>query len=1172
VDEEASEEDRLPDKHALPFSEAQAERRRVFVLIGILAIAVLGIVTVSISILSTTAMNEERERLLETARSQARLIEAVARYDAAQFGGGTEATEATISQIVDAHREYEAVGETGEFTLARLEDGQIVFLLSHHHLGLSTPEAVPFDAELAEPMRRALRGESGTVIGPDYRGATVLAAYEPVAELGLGIVAKIDLAELRRPFVGAALYSVGPAIVIVLLGAWVFTRVTRPLVWRIGEGEQRYRDLVETMSDGLAMQDSSRKLVYVNDRFCEVVGRTRDEVIGHRTDEYMTPQGRAEFDRRMTERERGSTQSYHVTYVRSDGSDVDVLLSPRAIHDARGRFTGSFAIVSDITGLKRTEALLRREKEQAQRYLDLAGVMFVLLDREGRIRLVNRRGVEILGYDGPDELVGKDWFDTCIPDTLRSEIRAVFADLLRGEVELNEYYENPVITREGARRVVAWHSALIENDDGEVEAVLSSGEDVTERRSADERFRLAAEVASDLIYEWDIDSDALRWYGDIDGALGYAPGTIESTIEAWGRLIHPEDAERLATAVERHRVATEPIHEEYRIRDADGGWRHWLDRGAPVFDEEGAVVRWIGACVDITALRHHEAALARRADQLEAVNEVGRSLTSILDLDPLLEAVARTIHERFGYYYVDIFLIDDEEAFAVFRAGSDPEVAAGWRRRELKFAIGREGMIGEVAKTGVPLLSNDVSQTPQFLPNELVPETQSELVVPIVYEGRVIGVLDVQGDRLDAFQPEDVSVLEALGGGIAVAIVNARLYEAAQREIAEREQAERALKRSEEEYRSLFNNAVLGIYKTTPDGRILAANPALVRILGFRALEELKERDLEVRAKERRYARDAFKEHMERDGAVSGLISEWTRRDGRIITIRENARAIQDAGGTILYYEGTVEDITEQREAERAREALEAQLIHNQKLESIGTLASGVAHEINNPLTGMINYAQLIEGRVVDEALTRYAEGIIREGQRVATIVRNLLSFSRHEKEARSLAEIRDIVEVVLSLIGSALRKDRIRLEVDVPEDLPRLRCRSQQIEQVLLNLLTNARDALNQRYPDDHEDKLLRVVARTHDVEGRPGLRVTVEDHGVGIEEELRDRIFDPFFTSKPRDEGTGLGLSISHGIVRDHGGELTIECEPGGPTRFHMDLPTKEKDAPVAVVEESS
>jgi signal transduction histidine kinase len=145
----------------------------------------------------------------------------------------------------------------------------------------------------------------------------------------------------------------------------------------------------------------------------------------------------------------------------------------------------------------------------------------------------------------------------------------------------------------------------------------------------------------------------------------------------------------------------------------------------------------------------------------------------------------------------------------------------------------------------------------------------------------------------------------------------------------------------------------------------------------------------------------------------------------------------------------------------------------------------------------------------------------------------------------------------VLSLIQTVMRHDQIDLLIDIPEGLPNVKCRSQQIQQVLMNLMTNARDALNQKYPGYNPEKQLRISARLVDRNDRKFVRATVEDFGTGIADDVRDRMFDPFFTTKPKETGTGLGLSITYGIVKEHRGELTVESELGQYTRIHMDLP---------------
>ncbi len=225
-----------------------SERKRLFVLILIMTTVSLIIVVLTIFLLYSTALEEARARLVDTAQSRARLIEAVTRFDAIYSKDYPEGSEAaTLSQIIDAHEHFPGFGETGEFTLARREGDEIVFLLSQRHYDLEYPKPISFDSELAEPMRRALSGRSGTVVGLDYRGERVLAAHEPVAELNLGIVAKIDLAEVRAPFVRAGIVAFFSAVFLVLLGAVLFLRVSNPIIRRLEESEARLRRLNEEL-------------------------------------------------------------------------------------------------------------------------------------------------------------------------------------------------------------------------------------------------------------------------------------------------------------------------------------------------------------------------------------------------------------------------------------------------------------------------------------------------------------------------------------------------------------------------------------------------------------------------------------------------------------------------------------------------------------------------------------------------------------------------------------------------------------------------------------------------------------------------------------------------------------------------------------------------------------
>ena len=384
-------------------------------------------------------------------------------------------------------------------------------------------------------------------------------------------------------------------------------------------------------------------------------------------------------------------------------------------------------------------------------------------------------------------------------------------------------------------------------------------------------------------------------------------------------------------------------------------------------------------------------------------------------------------------------------------------------------------------------------------------------------------------------------------------------------DITGQKRAEEALRASETKHRLLFETSHDAILTTAPPSwRFTSGNPAAVAMFGARDVADLTSRAPWEYSPERQpdgsLSSEKGRQLTEKAVREGSIFFEWVHRriGGEEFPATVLLTRFEFEGKTVL--QATVRDVTREKE-------LEAQLRQSQKLESIGTLSSGVAHEINNPIMGIQGYADLILDRARDDRdLHEYAVEIKRETERVALIVRNLLNFARQDSATPDTARLCDLVESALSLMRAILRHDQIRVVVDVPENLPDLDCRKQQIQQVVMNLLTNARDALNEKYPGHDPDKLIRITARLVDpspsasadpTHGPGSIHLTVEDHGCGIPTAIRPRIFDPFFTTKPRDKGTGLGLSISHRIVRTHGGEMTVESEEGRWTRLHVILP---------------
>lgn len=205
--------------------------------------------SITIAILYQTAFNEQKEILRHIVVSQARLIEAIARFDrvhSPDYAGGP--SQATLSQIIDAHFHYKGFGDTGEFTLSQRQGNNIVFILSHRHYDIYQLRPVPFDSKWAEPSRLALSGKSGTVVGLDYRGIPVLAAYEPVKDLNWGIVAKIDMSELRAPFLKAAAISGFLGILAIIAGAIIFIKLTNPLIDNLNKTVAELEDALASVN------------------------------------------------------------------------------------------------------------------------------------------------------------------------------------------------------------------------------------------------------------------------------------------------------------------------------------------------------------------------------------------------------------------------------------------------------------------------------------------------------------------------------------------------------------------------------------------------------------------------------------------------------------------------------------------------------------------------------------------------------------------------------------------------------------------------------------------------------------------------------------------------------------------------------------------------------------
>jgi PAS domain S-box-containing protein len=270
-----------------------------------------------------------------------------------------------------------------------------------------------------------------------------------------------------------------------------------------------------------------------------------------------------------------------------------------------------------------------------------------------------------------------------------------------------------------------------------------------------------------------------------------------------------------------------------------------------------------------------------------------------------------------------------------------------------------------------------------------------------------------------------------------------------------------------------------------------------------------------------------------------------------------HAAPLRDEAGAIVGALGMAIDVTERKQAEEARTELQRRLRDQHRLEVIGQLGAGLAHEMNNPLQSILNFSQLMRSRVHTDELRRYAEEIGYEVQKLAAVVRDLRRVAQPDDEEPTAITVHELLESTLALFRAALRTEAIALEVEVPADLPKAWCRKGGVRQALVNLVSGSREALNRQAADRHTRKWIRLSARLLQGRDRTRVRLSIADSGPQVPEGMLTHAFEPFAQLGARDHGSGLSLSISRAIARANAGDLNVENDADHGTSFHLDLP---------------
>ena len=403
---------------------------------------------------------------------------------------------------------------------------------------------------------------------------------------------------------------------------------------------------------------------------------------------------------------------------------------------------------------------------------------------------------------------------------------------------------------------------------------------------------------------------------------------------------------------------------------------------------------------------------------------------------------------------------------------------------------------------------------------------------------------------------------------------SARHFAALLYDITSRKQREEQLREAEARYRGIFENAVEGIYQSTPDGRYVAVNPALAKMYGYATPEEMLSQvsDIGNQIYVDPTFRERFRHEVEQNGEVRGLEYQVRCRDGSIIWISESARVVRDASGAARYYEGFIDDITPRKEAEQARARLEKQMVQTQKMEAMGTLAGGIAHDFNNILCAMLGMTELALSNQDVTGLTRKnLEAVLKSAGRAKDLVKQILTFSRRSESERRVVRASVILKECVKLLNATLPSS-IEISCAVETEDDNVMADATELHQLIMNLGTNAAHAMRSKggrleYRLQGFELTREQAARLAPLHAGPHVCLSVRDTGHGMNREVMDSIFDPFFTTKAPGEGTGLGLTLVQRIVTRSGGNITVESQENVGTTFHIYFPRALQSAsPVA------
>jgi len=620
--------------------------------------------------------------------------------------------------------------------------------------------------------------------------------------------------------------------------------------------------------------------------------------------------------------------------------------------------------------------------------------------------------------------------------------------------------------------------------------------------------------------------------------------------DAWIDAVYPEDREVVRWKLEQQ-IQGKPTNVEYRILQPDGSVRWIWDRSFAIPDERGEIWYLGGIAEDISERKQSEESLLRRTHQLEVLSRATRKINTVLKIPAVLGTLIAAAMELVGASAgVAGLVIEGKMTFTEYHQKGQI------RPLNFTFEPGKGGIAGWLMLTKMPYYTNDTAL------DSYVGEMQRSLgvknlaIVPIFSrKDELIGCLELHNKEYDRFSDRDITLLEGLAASAAVALENAKM-------ILEYKQAEQKIR----EQAALLDVATDAIFVRDLDNQILFWNKGAERLYGWKPEEVLLKNTQDFLSKKDPTQQEVALKATIESGAWQGELHK-VKKDGKEILVESHWTLVRDEAGNPKSILIVDTDITEKKQ-------LETKFLRAQRLESLGTLASGIAHDLNNILTPVLAVAQLLPLKLphLDEQSQRMLLMLETNAKRGADLVKQILSFARGAEGKRTSVQLKHLLLDIEQIAKRTFPKT-IEIESDIPSELWTVSADATQLHQVFMNLVVNGRDAMPHGGTLSISGANINIdesYARMN-VEATVGAKVviTVSDTGVGIPPEIIDRIFDPFFTTKEVGKGTGLGLSTVLGIVKTHGGFVEVSSQVGAGSEFKVYLPASEDTLMQAAIE---